>query len=154
MNPAGSGPARSPGYPGSRARSPHELALRTVGGAVTITWGDYVGRVRQIAAGLAGLGVGPGDTVALMMTNRPEFARTGRVSAAGTWRALPPHRGRVPAPLAIDGSRAPGPGSGMGSSVREVIAVALRVASSANPAQAASAGLNPAVTLAGVPRRP
>jgi long-subunit acyl-CoA synthetase (AMP-forming) len=55
------------------ARYPHELALRTVGGAVTITWGDYAGRVRQIAAGLAGLGVGRGDTVALMMTNRPEF---------------------------------------------------------------------------------
>jgi len=29
--------------------------------------------VRQIAAGLAELGVGRGDTVALMMTNRPEF---------------------------------------------------------------------------------
>jgi len=40
---------------------------------VTITWGDYAGRVRQLAAGLAGLGVGRGDTVALMMTNRPEF---------------------------------------------------------------------------------
>ena len=55
------------------ARYPDELALRTVGGAVTITWGDYAGRVRQIAAGLARLGVGRRDTVALMMTNRPEF---------------------------------------------------------------------------------
>ena len=55
------------------ARYPHELALRTAGGAVMITWGDYAGRVRQIAAGLAGLGVRRGDTVALMMTNRPEF---------------------------------------------------------------------------------
>jgi long-subunit acyl-CoA synthetase (AMP-forming) len=55
------------------ARYPDELALRTVSGAVTITWGDYAGRVRQIAAGLAGLGVSRGDTVALMMTNRPEF---------------------------------------------------------------------------------
>ena len=54
------------------ARYPDDLALRTVGGAVTLTWGDYAGRVRQIAAGLAGLGVGRGDTVALMMTNRPE----------------------------------------------------------------------------------
>src|SRR5262249_13551947 len=34
---------------------------------------QYAGRVRDIAAGLAGLGVGHGDTVALMMTNRPEF---------------------------------------------------------------------------------
>ena len=55
------------------ARYPQEVALRTAGGAVMITWGDYAGRVRQIAAGLAGLGVGRGDTVALMMTNRPEF---------------------------------------------------------------------------------
>src|SRR5580704_4475746 len=55
------------------ARYPHEPALRTVGEAMTITWGDYASRVRQIAAGLAGLGVGRGDTVALMMTNRPEF---------------------------------------------------------------------------------
>jgi long-subunit acyl-CoA synthetase (AMP-forming) len=55
------------------ARYPHELALRTAGGAVMITWGDYAGRVRQIAAGLARLGVRRGDTVALMMTNRPEF---------------------------------------------------------------------------------
>ncbi len=55
------------------ARYPHELALRTAGGAMMITWGDYAGRVRQIAAGLAGLGVRRGDTVALMMTNRLEF---------------------------------------------------------------------------------
>jgi long-chain acyl-CoA synthetase len=55
------------------AHYPDEPALRTVGGTVMITWGDYAGRVRQIAAGLAGLDVGRGDTVALMMTNRPEF---------------------------------------------------------------------------------
>ncbi len=40
---------------------------------VTLTWEQYASRVREIAAGLAGLGVGRGDTVALMMTNRPEF---------------------------------------------------------------------------------
>src|SRR5690348_15270992 len=60
-------------FQATAARYPHELALRTVGGAVTITWGDYAGRVRQIAAGLAGPGVGRADTVALMMTDRPEF---------------------------------------------------------------------------------
>ena len=37
------------------------------------TWREYAGRVREIAAGLAGLGLRRGDTVALMMTNRPEF---------------------------------------------------------------------------------
>ena len=55
------------------ARYPQEVALRTAGGATAITWREYAGRVRQIAAGLAGLGVRRGDTVALMMTNRPEF---------------------------------------------------------------------------------
>src|SRR5215813_6794445 len=55
------------------ARYPQQVALRTPGGAVTLTWQQYAGRVRDIAAGLAGLGVGHGDTVALMMTNRPEF---------------------------------------------------------------------------------
>jgi long-chain acyl-CoA synthetase len=52
---------------------PQEIALRTPGDAATFTWGEYAGRVREIAAGLAGFGVRGGDTVALMMTNRPEF---------------------------------------------------------------------------------
>ncbi|MEV0246772.1 AMP-dependent synthetase/ligase [Nocardia sp. NPDC050712] len=55
------------------ARFGDAVALRTMGGAQTLTWREYGDRVRAIAAGLAGLGVGPGDTVALMMTNRPEF---------------------------------------------------------------------------------
>ena len=49
------------------------VALRTPGGAVTITWAEYNRRVRDIAAGLAALGVRKGDTVGLMLTNRPEF---------------------------------------------------------------------------------
>ncbi|MFF3572964.1 AMP-dependent synthetase/ligase [Nocardia jiangxiensis] len=52
---------------------PHQVALRTVGGTVQITWADYDRRVRAIAAGLAGLGVRHGDTVGIMLTNRPEF---------------------------------------------------------------------------------
>jgi acyl-coenzyme A synthetase/AMP-(fatty) acid ligase len=40
---------------------------------VTSTWAEYARQVRDIAAGLARLGVRRGDTVALMMTNRPEF---------------------------------------------------------------------------------
>ena len=39
----------------------------------TVTWAEYGARVRRIAGGLAKLGVGRGDTVALMMNNRPEF---------------------------------------------------------------------------------
>jgi long-chain acyl-CoA synthetase len=60
-------------FQATAARCPQRVALLTPGGAVTITWGQYAARVRRIAAGLAGLGVGRGDTVALMMTNRPEF---------------------------------------------------------------------------------
>ena len=55
------------------AVDPSAVALRTAGGATEITWGEYAARVRDLAAGLAGLGVGPGDTVGLMMGNRPEF---------------------------------------------------------------------------------
>ncbi|WP_067821785.1 AMP-dependent synthetase/ligase [Nocardia inohanensis] len=55
------------------ARYPDEVALRTLGGAVAITWREYGDRVRAIATGLAARGIGRGDTVALMMTNRPEF---------------------------------------------------------------------------------
>src|SRR6478672_889949 len=53
-------------------RFPDRVALRTAGGAQEITWAQYRDRVRQFAAGLAGLGIGRGDTVALMLTNRPE----------------------------------------------------------------------------------
>ncbi|HVV87051.1 MAG TPA: long-chain fatty acid--CoA ligase [Kofleriaceae bacterium] len=49
------------------------IALRTRGGATTITWREYGERVRRYAAGLAGLGVGPGDTVAFLLVNRPEL---------------------------------------------------------------------------------
>ncbi|MFC8042941.1 AMP-dependent synthetase/ligase [Nocardia sp. NPDC057353] len=52
---------------------PGQVALRTVGGTQEITWGQYAERVRVLAAGLAQLGVGHGDTVGIMLTNRPEF---------------------------------------------------------------------------------
>lgn len=55
------------------ARYPDEIALRALGGAVVLTWREYGDRVRAIAAGLAARGIGRGDTVALMLTNRPEF---------------------------------------------------------------------------------
>jgi long-chain acyl-CoA synthetase len=57
----------------SAAADPDRVALRTPGGKVEITWAQYAERVRRIAAGLAALGVRRGHTVALMMTNRPEF---------------------------------------------------------------------------------
>ncbi|WP_280235927.1 AMP-dependent synthetase/ligase [Nocardia cyriacigeorgica] len=52
---------------------PDQIALRTVGGTQEITWREYGERVRALAAGLAALGVGHGDTVGIMLTNRPEF---------------------------------------------------------------------------------
>ncbi|WP_330181082.1 AMP-dependent synthetase/ligase [Nocardia sp. NBC_01503] len=55
------------------AAYPDWVALRTLGGAQSITWREYGERVRSIAAGLAKLGIGHGDTVAIMLTNRPEF---------------------------------------------------------------------------------
>ena len=48
-------------------------ALCTRGGEAAITWQEYARRVRALTAGLAAHGVGPGDTVALMLVNRPEF---------------------------------------------------------------------------------
>nr|WP_156371064.1 long-chain fatty acid--CoA ligase [Nocardia arizonensis] len=52
---------------------PDQVALRTVGGTLEITWKQYAERVEALAAGFAALGVGHGDTVGLMLTNRPEF---------------------------------------------------------------------------------
>jgi long-chain acyl-CoA synthetase len=48
-------------------------ALRTKDDEVSFSWGEYGERVRAVAAGLAALGVGRGDTVGIMLTNRPEF---------------------------------------------------------------------------------
>ncbi|MCW3016454.1 MAG: long-chain fatty acid--CoA ligase [Solirubrobacterales bacterium] len=50
-----------------------EIALRTPDDAVQITFAQYAERVRGLAAALAAAGVVRGDTVALLMSNRPEF---------------------------------------------------------------------------------
>ena len=50
-----------------------DVAIRTADDAVTVTWNELRRRVHAIAGGLAGLGVSKGDTVALMLNNRPEF---------------------------------------------------------------------------------
>jgi long-chain acyl-CoA synthetase len=68
------------------AERPDAVALRTPGDAVAVTWAEYAQRVPRIAAGLARLGVERGDTVALMLTNRPEFnlADTGALHLGAT----------------------------------------------------------------------
>jgi long-chain acyl-CoA synthetase len=48
-------------------------AIRTKGGEFSMTWGEYAQKVEAIAGGLAALGLGRGDTIAIMLTNRPEF---------------------------------------------------------------------------------
>jgi long-chain acyl-CoA synthetase len=60
-------------FQATAAELPDRSALRTRGDAETFTWGEYAERVRGVAAGLAALGVGRGDTVGLMLSNRPEF---------------------------------------------------------------------------------
>jgi long-subunit acyl-CoA synthetase (AMP-forming) len=55
------------------AERPNQVALRTIGDGVRITFAQYAERVRRIAGGLYALGVRPGDTVGFMLTNRPEF---------------------------------------------------------------------------------
>ncbi|HEX4805148.1 MAG TPA: long-chain fatty acid--CoA ligase [Conexibacter sp.] len=55
------------------AAHPHVVAYRTLDDGVCLAWGDVRESVDALARGLAGLGVARGDTVALMMGNRPEF---------------------------------------------------------------------------------
>jgi long-subunit acyl-CoA synthetase (AMP-forming) len=50
-----------------------EPALRTPEGEVAWTWEAYGRRVREAAAGLAGLGIRRGDAIACWLANRPEF---------------------------------------------------------------------------------
>jgi long-chain acyl-CoA synthetase len=49
------------------------VAVRTKDDSVSLTWGELRDRVDALAGGLAKLGVGRGDSVALMFSNRPEF---------------------------------------------------------------------------------
>jgi long-subunit acyl-CoA synthetase (AMP-forming) len=53
------------------ARFPGREALR--GAGQTLTWAEYAERVRALAGGLASLGLQRGETIALMLVNRPEF---------------------------------------------------------------------------------
>jgi long-subunit acyl-CoA synthetase (AMP-forming) len=56
------------------ADHPDRVAMRTKDDEVSLTWSELRDRVDALAGGLAGLGVARGDTVALMLANRPEFA--------------------------------------------------------------------------------
>jgi len=60
-------------YQATAAARRDETALRTRGGATSVTWGEYAARVERAAAALHRLGLRRGDTLALMLSNRPEF---------------------------------------------------------------------------------
>jgi long-chain acyl-CoA synthetase len=55
------------------AQRPDEVAVRTKGDEVAWTWDELRGRVDRLAGGLHDLGLRKGDTIALMLGNRPEF---------------------------------------------------------------------------------
>jgi long-chain acyl-CoA synthetase len=55
------------------ANHPEIVAVRTADDSVSLTWAELLLRVEAVAGGLAKLGVGRGDTVAIMLGNRPEF---------------------------------------------------------------------------------
>ena len=55
------------------ANHPEIVAVRTTDDSVSLTWSELLRRVEAVAGGLAKLGVGRGDTVAIMLGNRPEF---------------------------------------------------------------------------------
>src|SRR3954462_101226 len=52
---------------------PDRVAVRTKDDSSSLTWSQLRDRADALAGGLAGLGVAKGDTVALMLSNRPEF---------------------------------------------------------------------------------
>jgi long-subunit acyl-CoA synthetase (AMP-forming) len=60
-------------FQATAAENAGRVAIRTKDDEVSVTWGEYAERVRRVAGGLAALGVEHGDTVGIMLTNRPEF---------------------------------------------------------------------------------
>ena len=66
-------PSLCAAFQSSVGAHPDRVALRLPDGSGEITYAEYAARVRAIATGLANLGVGPGDTVAIQLTNVREF---------------------------------------------------------------------------------
>jgi long-chain acyl-CoA synthetase len=55
------------------AEHPDLVAFRNRDDSVSLTWAQFSERVEALAGGLAALGVGRSECVALMLSNRPEF---------------------------------------------------------------------------------
>jgi long-chain acyl-CoA synthetase len=60
-------------FQATAASNPDRPALRTKDDELSVSWREYADKVRAISAGLAGLGLGRGRALGLMLTNRPEF---------------------------------------------------------------------------------
>jgi long-chain acyl-CoA synthetase len=76
---ASGGPGRDPqsanlaaAFEATVTRLGADVAIRTEGD-VEITWNELRARVARVAGGLAALGLRKGDTVAMLLSNRPEF---------------------------------------------------------------------------------
>ena len=55
------------------AAHPDRVAVRTLNDEISLTWGALRERVDALAGGLARLGLRRGDTVAMLLSQRPEF---------------------------------------------------------------------------------
>jgi long-subunit acyl-CoA synthetase (AMP-forming) len=66
-------PTLAHAFQATAERFADQVALRTPDGSVEITFGEYAARVRKVATGLSALGLTRGDTIALLLVNRPEF---------------------------------------------------------------------------------
>jgi long-chain acyl-CoA synthetase len=65
-------PARLLAQAETRPRDP-ALRVKRLGRWLEISWGEYAARVATVALGLRELGLGPGDRVAVLSENRPEW---------------------------------------------------------------------------------
>src|SRR5687768_17253352 len=66
-------PTIAEAFRSTASRHPDRVAVRTKDDEVSLTWSELRDRVDALARGLHELGVRRGDTVALMLANRPEF---------------------------------------------------------------------------------
>ncbi|HEX6585335.1 MAG TPA: AMP-dependent synthetase/ligase [Solirubrobacterales bacterium] len=60
-------------FQASAERLGDDIAIRDEARGVELSWNDVGDRMRRIAGGLSKLGLGKGDTVAIMLNNRHEF---------------------------------------------------------------------------------
>ena len=79
-------PTLAAAFRATAAENADQTWVKNRDGSVLITWGDGLQRADRIAGGLRSLGITKGDTVALMLVNRPEFhiVDFGVMTAGGT----------------------------------------------------------------------